>query len=148
MNRRSGSRFINDGAAVNTAGRFNRWKLNKKDLIFLGILAALALGFLLWFLFGYRESGNQVEITVDGALYGTYDLEKEQEIPIEIEGKVTNILSIQGGEARMTKADCPDQICVRHAAISHVGENIVCLPNRVVAAVVGEEEPQMDSVAQ
>lgn len=123
-------------------------KIGKRDLIFLGILVLAAVAFLLWFLLGYQKGGNQVELTVDGKLYGTYDLDKAQKIPIEIGGVTTNVLLIKDGQANMVKADCPDQICVRHVSISHVGENIVCLPNKVVAAVIGEEESPLDSVAQ
>ncbi len=154
MSRQSGNKIRSKGTEKSSreaaAAKRNRGlsRLQKKDFIFLGILALVAIAFLLWFLLGYRKSGNRVEITVDDEFYGTYDLNEEQEIPIEIGGTVTNILLIRDGEADMTEADCPDQICVRHVSISHVGENIVCLPNRVVVSVTGEEEPQLDSVAQ
>ena len=42
------------------------------------------------------------------------------------------------GKASMAKADCPDKICVNHAAISKKGETIVCLPHKVVVEVVDE----------
>ena len=35
----------------------------------------------------------------------------------------------------MIEADCPDQICVNHLAISRDGESIICLPNKVVIAI-------------
>lgn len=154
MNRQSGNKIRSKGTEEPSreaaAAQRDRGlsRLQKKDFIFLGILALVAIAFLLWFLLGYRKSGNRVEITVDDELYGTYNLNEEQEIPIEIDGRVTNILVIRNGEADMTQAVCPDQICVQHVSISHVGENIVCLPNRVVVAVTGEEEPQLDSVVQ
>ncbi len=60
---------------------------------------------------------------------------------IEIPGKIgTCILTIKDGKADMTYADCPNQICVHHAAIMNVGETIVCLPNRVVVEVGGAED--------
>lgn len=123
-------------------------KLNRKDIIFLGILILAALAFLLWFLIGYRQEGSRVEITVDGNLYGIYALEESQEIPIKIDGTVTNLLVIEDGQANMRKGDCPDQICVNHASVSHVGESIVCLPNRVVVNVIGEAQSEIDSVAK
>lgn len=119
-----------------------------RDALFLGILAALAVAFLLWFLLGYQKLGLEAEITVDGALYGTYPLDENREIPIETEGITTNVLVIEDGKADMIRADCPDKICVHQAAVSHVGETIVCLPNRVVVTVRGEEEPQFDSVVK
>ena len=56
---------------------------------------------------------------------------------IEIPGKIGKcILFIENGKANMESADCPNQICVHHSAISLNGETIVCLPNRVVIEVV------------
>ena len=55
---------------------------------------------------------------------------------IEIPGKVGKcIMVIENGEVYMESADCPNQICVHHSAISHNGETIVCLPNRVIIEV-------------
>lgn len=121
---------------------------NRRDRVFLGVLGVLAVAFLLWFLLGYRKTGLEVEITVDGALYGTYSLEEDQRIPIETDGNTTNVLVIEDGRADMIQADCPDKLCVHQAAVSHVGETIVCLPNRVVVTVRGEEKPQFDSVVK
>lgn len=121
---------------------------NRRDRVFLGVLGVLAVAFLLWFLLGYRKTGPEVEITVDGALYGTYSLEEEREIPIETAGVITNVLVIEDGKADMIRADCLDKLCVHQAAVSHVGETIVCLPNRVVVTVRGEEKPQFDSVVK
>lgn len=123
-------------------------KLKKKDFVFLGILLLIALVFLLWFLLGYRKAGSSVEITVDGELYGTFSLDEDREVPIRVNGSVTNLLVIADGEANMKEADCPDQICVNHVPVSHTGEDIVCLPNRVVVRVVGEETPELDSVVR
>ena len=55
---------------------------------------------------------------------------------IEIPGKIGRcVLVIEDGKAYMEEADCPNQICVHHSAISHKGETIVCLPNRIVIEV-------------
>ncbi len=55
---------------------------------------------------------------------------------IKIPGKVGEcILIIKDGEAYMQEADCPNQICVHHSPVSHKGETIVCLPNRVIIEI-------------
>ncbi len=55
---------------------------------------------------------------------------------IKIPGKVgEGILIIKDGEAYMQEADCPNQICVHHSPVSHKGETIVCLPNRVIIEI-------------
>lgn len=123
--------------------RLEMRKLKKRDVVFLAILLGIALGLLLWFWFGHQEQGEMVEVTVDGEIYGIYPLREEQEIPIlpKEAKEATNLLVIADGQADMESAGCPDQLCVHQAAISHVGETIVCLPNRVVVTITGEEAP-------
>ncbi|MBE6058596.1 MAG: NusG domain II-containing protein [Clostridium sulfidigenes] len=37
-------------------------------------------------------------------------------------------------------ADCKDEICVNEGFIGAVGERIVCLPNRLIIEIVGEQK--------
>lgn len=125
-------------------------KLNKKDVVLLLLLVGAAAALLAWFWFGHQEKGAMVEVTVDGELYGTYPLNENREIPITSQtsrnGKeAVNYLVISDGSADMVRADCPDKLCVRQAAISHVGETIICLPNRVVVTITGEEAALTDT---
>lgn len=72
-----------------------------------------------------QDSGNALEANeiMDGQI-------------IKIPGIVGEcILVIKDGEANMQEADCPNQICVHHSPISHKGETIVCLPNRVIVEI-------------
>ena len=48
----------------------------------------------------------------------------------------------------MEWADCPDQICVNHRAVSREGESIICLPNQVVISVTDGEEAELDGIVQ
>ena len=106
------------------------------------LLAAVLLGI---FLFAGKEEGTRAVVTIDGTEYGSYALDKEQTIDLG----TGNHLEIRGGEIRMTEADCPDQICVHTARISEDGGSIVCLPNKIVLEIVGEEkdEPELDSIS-
>ena len=61
-------------------------------------------------------------------------------IPIQKDGKTTNLLVIKDGKADVTEADCPDKLCVHQKAISKTNETIVCLPNKVVVQVIGTGE--------
>ena len=126
--------------------------MKKKDITFLVVvfigLAGIAAGFYLT----HQDTGASVEVTVDGAIYGTYPLEKDQtidkEIPIQKDGKTTNLLVIKDGKADVTEADCPDKLCVHQKAISKTNETIVCLPNKVVVQVIGAGESELDSIAR
>ena len=114
--------------------------MKKKDIIFLVVvfigLAGIAAGFYLT----HQDTGASVEVIVDGAIYGTYPLDVDKEIPIQKDGKTTNLLVIKDGKADVTEADCPDKLCVHQKAISKTNETIVCLPNKVVVQVIGAGE--------
>ncbi|MCI5741160.1 MAG: NusG domain II-containing protein [Lachnospiraceae bacterium] len=123
-------------------------RFGRNDVIFLGILAILLL--FIWF-FGRNTGaeGSSVQVTIDGKVYGTYSLEENQTIPIEQEGKTTNILQIEDGKAKMISADCPDQLCVHQSSIAKSKETIVCLPNKVVVEVQGSgDKKDYDAVVK
>ena len=118
--------------------------MKKNDLI---LAAAVILAACTVFAFQYfsRGGGEQyIEITVDGDEYGTYSLDEDRTVRIND----TNRLVIRDGSAQMEWADCPDQICVHHRAIHAGGENIICLPNKVVVSVISPEESGLDGIAQ
>lgn len=107
--------------------------MKKSDWILAAVVILLI--FTLFILFwGKQNRGSQVLIQVDGVEYGRYDLRTEQVIEIG----VSNRLKIEGGEAFMTHADCPDQLCVKMAPVSQTHELIVCMPNKVIVEVVAE----------
>ena len=117
--------------------------MKRNDLILAGVLVAIALlsGILLFLL---RKPGNIVVITVDGQEFGEYPLDEDR--VIDING--TNVIQIKDGEAKMIQADCPDKLCMDQKAISSSQESIICLPNRVVAVIEGERDPDgIDAVA-
>ena len=121
-------------------------RLGKNDGILLGtIFLVLAVG-AVWFYFFGGEKGIVAEVTIDGQHYGTYSLKEDRDVKIIIGEKVTNILRIHNGEADMTEADCPDQLCVRQRAVSKQKQTIVCLPNRAVVEVIGGEDAELDSI--
>ena len=118
--------------------------MKKNDLILAAVVILAAAAILVLQFFRQDSGEHYVEITVDGEVFGTYDIAEDQ--TVEIDG--TNRLVIKDGAARMEWADCPDQICVNHRAVSRNGESIICLPNQVVVTVVSSEESDVDAVAQ
>ncbi|WP_207657151.1 NusG domain II-containing protein [Blautia marasmi] len=112
-------------------------KMKKRDIGLIGIV--LLIAFLCWFIpyirgqFTYKEA--QLRITVDGEEYGVYSLEEDQVIHIGD----TNVCVIKDGYVTMTEADCPDHLCMKQKRISKEGGTIVCLPNRVVLEITGDE---------
>lgn len=119
--------------------------LKKKDLVLIVVIICVAgLAFLLHSLIGGKGAGS-VTVKVEGEITGVYSLAKDQ--TIEINGG-SNILEIKNGYVDMVEANCPDLLCVKQKAISKNGENIICLPNKVVVTIDSSENSEIDAVAQ
>ncbi|MCH5334095.1 MAG: NusG domain II-containing protein [Agathobacter sp.] len=126
-----------------------RRRFGKADAIFIGALAVLCLLVFLLFFLPWRDASGWVVVTRDGEVIGRYRLDGDQTVEItDVSGKVSNVLVIADGRADMTEADCPDKLCVHQRAIRRAGENLVCLPNRVVVTVEGGKEDELDGIAQ
>lgn len=119
--------------------------MKKGDLILI-LLVLLAAG-MTFGIFTFLSGGKSgdVVIYIDGKESGRYSLDEDR--TVEINGG-TNLLAIQDGSAYMKEADCPDQICVRHKAISKNGESIICLPYAVVISIEDGKESDVDAVVQ
>lgn len=126
----------------------DRKRLGKTDLLLLGLLLFLGLAGAFAVRLLVHQDGGMVRISINGDIYGTYQLSEAQTVPIVRDGVVTNTLQIIDKEAKMTEADCPDQLCVHQKAIAKQGETIVCLPNRVVVEIAGEQASDLDALSQ
>lgn len=123
-------------------------RFGKRDLLLIAALLLICAAVFFACRFA-RPKGGSVVVTVDGGEYGSYRLSEEQTVEIfDREGRVTNVLVIEDGRARMREADCPDQLCVHQRAIDRAGEAIVCLPNRVIAEVERAGEEELDGFVQ
>lgn len=131
-------------------------KLRKNDFILIaGILLAALLSLAVYQLL-YRQTGESVTITVDGEVYQTLPLDMDTTLTIPSEDHGTNTLVIHNGKAGISEASCPDHLCVHQKEISHQGESLVCLPNKVIVTVTSnnkkkqdnKKEPHLDGVAQ
>ena len=108
--------------------------MKKRDILLAGGIVLVALVMLLVMHVTGETKGDKVQITVNGEIYGTYPLEKDQTIEVT-EGEFHNVIRIEDGQAYMEEADCPDGYCKRQGTISRVNETIVCLPHKLVAEV-------------
>lgn len=109
--------------------------MKKKDIILgIGIIAA-ALLMLLVLQINRGEEGNRIQVILDGKIYGTYSLEKNQVIEIE-EGSFYNKIRVEDGKAYMEEANCPDSYCEEQGKISRHTQTIVCLPHKLVVEVL------------
>ena len=130
-----------------------RKRFGRNDIILISVIVIISVALLLIWKLVYlkgqdTDSDACVEVTIDGRVYGTYPLSKDDTIEIKNgDGDVTNTLVIKGGVADMTSADCPDHLCVKKKAISKEGESIICLPNKIVVEVDSHQNSQYDAVS-
>lgn len=122
--------------------------MKRADFILIGAVAAIAAVMLLFLYGGSSNSGEYVQIEINGKVTQTLPLNEDSEYEIESENGGKNTLVIKDGKAKMTEADCPDGICKNHKAISRNGESIICLPHMVVVTVVKDSDSDdIDAVA-
>lgn len=113
-------------------------KLRKKSRYSLIKPLDIILFIPLIFLFTRNSgTGNQVEILVDGNVKFIYSLNDERKIIID--GFIgTSVAEIKDGKVRMIDSPCRDKLCIKQGFICKKGENIICVPNRVVIKIRGE----------
>lgn len=116
-------------------------KNKKSDLILLGAILGIGL-ILACVLLLTRNAGASVVIRIDGKVEQTFPLNIDRTYTIHSANGGTNELVIQNGTANVISASCPDSLCVHMPAISYSGESIVCLPNKTVVEISGNESAQ------
>ncbi len=102
------------------------------------VLTALVLALSAW-IFWPKSQGGTVIVTVDGTQIASYSLSQPYETVVDGYAGFRLKLVIQDGEAHVEESTCPDLICQHHRPISSAGEQIICLPGRVVISIIGKE---------
>lgn len=128
-------------------------RLKTGDLwLIAALLLALVAGGSWWFsnyTNGRKSSANGLLVitqTKDG-FRRVDELSQNVEFSVETPGTGSgrdadggvNVIAIRNGSVEVERANCGNQVCVGHAPVSIVGEQIVCLPHGLVVEVVAEE---------
>ena len=122
--------------------------IKKKDVVLAIAVLVLAGVVSIFFRFSQKEESEYVRIAIDGKEYGSYLIGENRIIEIRNDYGENKIV-IENQEVFMEYADCPDQYCVKHKAISKTNETIVCLPHKLVVELYGEKkEAEFDSMVQ
>jgi hypothetical protein len=94
-----------------------------------------------------RQPGDSVIIEAKGQIVQRLDLNTSQEITVN--GPIgKTIIKIDHGAAQVIHSDCPEKICVKTGKITHAGEIIVCVPNKVVVKIIGKQKNPFDVITQ
>ena len=117
-------------------------KKRRTDLLVIGLLLLLAL--VLYLVIGAtREEGGVVVVRVDGVETERHALSESGVYPLN---GGSNILVIEGGQAWLSEANCPDLLCVHQGKIRYTGQSIICRPNRLTVTVEGGVDDGVDFV--
>ena len=130
--------------------KISLFQLNKNDMILAASLAAATvLLFLLFLLLRGSDPGSLAVITVNGSEYGSYSLNQNQEIIVQLD-QGSNTVVIEDGSVFMKDADCPDRYCVTKGRIYRTGDTIVCLPHRLVVEIRSntDQNTEYDIIAE
>jgi len=117
----------------------------KSDIILAAIILAVGIGASVFSAGG--GAGEKVVITVDGKIFGTYELFEDRIVTIRRNGHI-NKVKIRDGEVSMAESDCPNQDCVHQGKISRPSQSIICLPNKVVVEIKGGKNEDYDSISR
>lgn len=113
--------------------------VGKRELLL--VLAVLLIAGALFVInhFTRSKTANLLEISKDGEPYLTLELKDDQTYRLADSDDNYNVFEIKGGEVWVSEASCPDKLCMHQGKIKEDGEMLVCLPNRVIAKVIGQE---------
>ncbi len=117
--------------------RFEELKeIKPLDIVILVFIVMISLA-LLYFGFSSAGDGEIEEIVSRGNIY-RYNLNENRKITVEGElGEV--VIEVKDGNIRMLEDESPRQIGVKTGWVSMAGFSIICLPCKVSATIVSDQ---------
>ena len=118
--------------------------------IILIIVVVITLGAVGIYKTAIKGSAKVAIVKSDGKVVKTIDLTKvvePQEFTIKTKNGNYNIVSVKPNTIRVIEADCPHQEDVKQGWISEPGEMIICLPNKLVISIKGQENNEIDGAS-
>jgi len=103
------------------------------------LLAAVALVIVFWIVM-HRTPGTLAVVRVDGKVVATVDLISHEPQTLDVTGVLGPMVIVADGKGsvRVTESTCPDQICVHTTPARSPGDQIICVPNRMVITIEGK----------
>ncbi|MCD8384007.1 MAG: NusG domain II-containing protein [Clostridiales bacterium] len=125
--------------------------LKRSDLLLLVGLIAVGLGLTAFVLLTrmYSQSDDlTVTIRQNSQVLATLPLDEDTTYAVQGEDGVANLVVIEDGSVYIEEASCPDKLCVKQGKIRYAGDSLICLPNRVVVEITGQDDLGLDAVAK
>lgn len=116
-----------------------RTRVTWGDLV-VGLVVLVAAAMLTAFPFLRSGQATTVQVTVDGEEIYARRLERlDEPLQLAVEGAYPLVLELSRDGVRVVETKCPGEDCLHTGVITRAGEQIVCLPNRMVVSLRGEE---------
>ncbi len=110
-----------------------------KVILIIVLLVIVTYGYV--FYVGFTTDETILRVSRDQEILHEYKLDESYKNMIKIEDDENyNVLYIENGEVWIGEASCLNQVCVNHSKISNVGETIVCIPNRLILEIIGDNK--------
>jgi hypothetical protein len=122
--------------------------LKKGDLMLIGIVIAVVIVSYsgMRIIRRYSTGTARVAVIQQGSeVIKRIDLDKVQgSMRLDVSNEFYEIILVEDGRIRFEKADCPDQRCVKTGWLSELGNTAVCLPNKTMITIIGEDDDEVD----
>lgn len=120
--------------------------LKKGDFVIFAVILLIAILCLIPFI---STQADQLvcEISEDNKVIHRIILNEGYKDTINIETEHGNsVIRIENNSVWFEYSDCPDQVCVHTGKLNRAGQIAVCLPNKVIIKLIGEQN-QIDAIA-
>ena len=111
----------------------------KRDLILAAAILLIAAALFGFNYISHKKPAVTAQITVDGKVVETLDLSRDTELTVTGANKGTYHLIVRDGEIWCSEASCPDKVCVHQGKKHLSSDTIVCLPNKMIVTITGDE---------
>ena len=118
-----------------TAAQQRAFGRTKKSILIIGVLVVVvAIAFVVMQVIGATTTARTVKVTDgEGNVYAMSLSDNiEQAVTTDLG---TNVVKVSGGKVCVVEADCPNQDCANQGWISEVGQQIVCLPHKLIVEI-------------
>jgi hypothetical protein len=120
-------------------------KILKAGDFFIIIVAVALIVILFTKFFFSRPAEQQVKITGRSS-QEYYELNEDRVVEVEGPLGITKVI-IEDGEVWVENSPCREKICMRMGRIKRTGDQLICIPNRVVVEIEGDIE-YIDAVSR
>ncbi len=110
------------------------------------LILALSIGitiFFTWFFYAQGSGPARLEVNTEGGKF-IYALDSDQ--ILHFKGPVGDTeVHIKGGETWVETSDCSNKLCIAMGHISHAGDWIACLPNKIFLRISATDDGALDA---